>query len=117
MPGVVLSCLSASWNSVRTSSFASRLFRHQRSSASNRRCASSSRTTFTVCSIPRQVFPCVNSTTCLGVPQCAIEGRGQLCALFLGQLVVNQQNFDLRAFGQVRRFVQNQPSVLHLNLA
>ncbi len=62
MSGIDATCRSTSSNSVTKSSFVSRCSRHQRSSASKRRCASSSSTTFTVGSIPRQIVPGVHAS-------------------------------------------------------
>ena len=113
--GAELSCRSTSWNSVRKRSFASRLCRHQRSLASNRRWASSSRTTFTISSIPLQVLPHVHPSAGVGVFQCAIERGVQLGSFFGGELVVDHQNVDFRSVRQISGFIQKQPSVLHLD--
>lgn len=116
-PGAAVNCWSVSRNSSRKSSFASRYSHHQRSSASNLRWASSSRTIFTIRSIPIYVFPRINASAGVGVVERAIERCVPLRSIFGRQIVVNDENFNFGAVRQVRGLIQEQPSVLHLDFS
>lgn len=117
VPGAATIWCNISSNSVTKSSFASRCSRHQRSSASNRAWASSSRTIFTPRSISLKELPRIHTSAGRRIVQGPIQRRVQFGPLFGRQFVADHQDLDFRSVRQVRWFIQDQPAIFHLNLA
>src|SRR5262249_28157312 len=88
-------------NSSTKRSLLSRCSRHHSSSASKRRWASSSRTTFTPSAILPEILRCVHSTPSLGIIERAVERGMQRGSFVRAQIVVEHDDFDFGADGQV----------------
>ena len=63
-----------------------------------------------------EILPSVHSSTCFGVVESALQRRVKLRAIFGGQLIIDDQDFYLRALRKCRGFVEHQSAIFDLQL-